>query len=372
MKQFQIELYNDLMNLCQSTEAFYYVDKPLDECIYRIFSYRLARYSEFCLPNALECRGHMFEIDLNQNPIRLASFPPKKFFNLNENPYTMDMDLSKVKTLSLKQDGSLISTYLHKNQLMLKSKTSLSSDVAIQASNWLNKPENSIFKCQMQWLARQNYTINLEWISPHNRIVIGYLEPKLVVLNVRDHNTGELLNYNDVIGLNYTNEITQRWTQLLQPDITYIQDIPNMSGIEGYVMWFEDGTLVKYKTQEYCALHHTKDSINNPRRLYECVLRQATDDLKSMFMTDELAIKQICEMEEYVDKIYNHLIAKSEQFFDTNKHLSRKDYAILAKEQLDNHGFTLAINKFIGKEMDVAEYMIKKYREFGITDIQLD
>ncbi|WP_333997418.1 RNA ligase, partial [Pseudomonas aeruginosa] len=54
---------------------------------FRIFSYNFASYTDWCLDDALECRGIMFEIDEN-GPVRIASRPMEKFFNLNETPFT--------------------------------------------------------------------------------------------------------------------------------------------------------------------------------------------------------------------------------------------------------------------------------------------
>ncbi len=77
-------LYNDLMTLCQTgDDAFYYVDHTVTEHTkYRVFSYRLASYSDFLKPNALNCRGVMFQM-LDSGPL-LVSLPMEKFFNLGE------------------------------------------------------------------------------------------------------------------------------------------------------------------------------------------------------------------------------------------------------------------------------------------------
>ena len=48
MNEFQTNLYNGLMDLVASSEAFYFGDvgHP-DGTIYRIFNYRMASYTEF-------------------------------------------------------------------------------------------------------------------------------------------------------------------------------------------------------------------------------------------------------------------------------------------------------------------------------------
>ena len=89
MNEYQSKLFTDLKNLVNSHDKknriFFFKDHQFKDKTYRIFNYQLANYAQFCLPNALECRGHMFEIDGNEEPVRLASLPVPKFFNIGEN-----------------------------------------------------------------------------------------------------------------------------------------------------------------------------------------------------------------------------------------------------------------------------------------------
>ena len=172
MNNYQLKLYNDLIELADTDEAFFYKDFYVDETLYRVFNYRLASYTDFLKPSALECRGIMFEVK-DGLVVRLASLPMEKFFNLYENPMTMDLDLSEVDDVELKVDGSLISTYLHTDHsLRLKTKGSLESDQALDAMAFLEHPDNEEFRMQLQVLAALGYTVNMEWCAPHNRIVL--------------------------------------------------------------------------------------------------------------------------------------------------------------------------------------------------------
>lgn len=73
-------------------------------------------------------------------PLRVACWP-EKFFNLNENPTTTDLDLSTVEVVKEKVDGSLISSFLHRVDgmpvLRLKSRQSLVSSQAVDSLEWL-------------------------------------------------------------------------------------------------------------------------------------------------------------------------------------------------------------------------------------------
>lgn len=367
MSAFQVKLYSDLMALCAKNEAFYFVDREYDGLTYRIFSYRLASYTDFLEPSALECRGHMFLIS---NGVELVSLPMEKFFNKDENPLTMGLDFVGPKQIMAKMDGSLISTYSHKGGLRLKSKTSLDSTMAIDAMDWLSMAKHYDFALTLQHLVRSNYTVNMEWISPNNRIVIGYPESKLVILNIRNNISGLYVDYKTIISIYPI--LKEYWVERVEvPNATeFVQGIYDMQGIEGYVIQLKSGQHVKVKTLAYVALHHTKDSVNSPRRLFECILNETADDLRTMFSDDEVALKLIAEMQEKVDKLYNHLVSRVEKFYETNKHLERKEYAILGQKELTNMEFGLAMSKYCDKPVSYKTFMINKWKEFGIKDAE--
>jgi len=372
MNEYQQKLWDELNDLVNCSESFYFKDFELDGCHYRIFNYRLCSYTEFLAPSALECRGHMFEIEddgYDAVPVRLASLPPEKFFNKGENPFTMDLDFTTIESVMLKADGSLISSYLHNDELYLKSKGSLESDQAIAAMTWLALPENEAFKKELFGAGMLGYTVNMEWCAPDNRIVLPYESPQLIVLNIRDRMTGEYFNHKKIDTYIFP-EILSHWVNYETPDdaVQFVNDIPDMQNIEGYVVQLASGQHVKIKTTWYLALHHTKDSINSPRRLFEAVLEEATDDMRSLFHDDPLAIKMIEEMEQFVEVRYNHLVDTVERFYERNKEMERKDYAILGQEELDRKAFGLAMSKYVGKGVNYKEFMKKNWKSYGVKD----
>ena len=364
------------MNLVEANEAFYYKDFSKDDRTYRIFNYRLASYTNFLEDGALECRGIMYDVT-DWEPV-LVSRPMEKFFNLNENPLTMNLDLTRVVDVELKADGSLISTYLHNDELFLKTKGSIESDQAIAAMKYLDAhPE---FKEELTIIALLDNTVNMEWCAPDNRIVIGYLEPQLTVLNIRSNKTGDYIDRDIVLAHAdpVLKETASRWIDKIDFQqvgaLDFVDSIPSMEDVEGYIVLFESGQRVKIKTEWYLVQHRAKDSINSPRRLFEAVLEEATDDLRSLFYDDPLVIQLIEEMELKVDGIYNHVVDQVERFFERNKEIDRKDYALLGQKELDRKIFGLAMTKYLvfhglsKVDVDYKAFMKKHYRDFGITD----
>lgn len=369
MNNYQTKIFDDLMRLTSENEAFFFNDVELDGTNYRFFNYRLASYTDFLLPSAIECRGIMFELDDAGSAIGLASLPFEKFFNLFENPLTMDLDLSTITEISDKADGSLITTYMHNDVLRVKTKGSLTSDQAVAAKLWLHREENVPFREELIRAEILGCTVIMEWCAPDNRIVLPYMEPHLKVLGVRNREDGSYVSYYDIDAEHFP-QILTRWTLLIKSDDpeAYINSVDDMQNVEGVVFLLATGQRVKKKCTWYLALHHTKDSINTPRRLYEAVLEEATDDMRSLFHDDPLAIKLINEMETFVEKKYNHLVNIVEHYYERNKTLERKDYAILGQKELNKLQFGLAMQKYLGKDFSYKDVMKKRWKEFGLKD----
>jgi RNA ligase len=382
MLQRQRKIYDDLMKLVEAGESFYYVDQVLDitddgypvstsvlaQVTYRIFLYRLASYQQWLHPSALHARGITYELDANGEPFALVSWPFEKFFNLHENPMTMDLDLSNPLEIQMKEDGSLISTVASANGLWLKSKGSLFSEQAMDAMAWLHKDENThLYK----WLRRQVFTccrtVMMEWTAPHNRIVVPYEKPGLTILAMRDDETGEYVDIYEA-GYDVSEYLVRNFVDEIDDVDAFVESIADREGIEGFVIRLESGQRVKIKTEWYKKLHHIKDSINSPRRLFENVVYDTIDDVRANFYDDPHALAMIDEMVDRVIPVYNHMVDTVERFYERNKHMERKDYAILGQKELEPLHFHLAMAKYSGKKVDYRASMAKRYKDFGITD----
>lgn len=291
-------------------------------------------------------------------------------------PQTRPHNFENMRQIMVKEDGSLISTYICDGELYLKTKGSLYSEQAMAAMSFLDRPENAVFKREMFEETTMGYTVNLEWTAPDNRIVVWYEQANLVVLNVRERVSGKYVSKKD-IEKNHP-AIASRWVKSFLPHNmgydtgwSFVQNIPHCEGFEGYVMQLHDGQHVKCKGIWYVTLHHCKDSINTPRKLFEAVLEETTDDLRSLFHDDPVAIKMIVDMELKVESIYNPLVARVENYYNHHKHWERKEYAIEGQKVFDNLGeFGLAMNMYIGRETDFKAYLKKHYKEYGIVDVE--
>lgn len=384
--------YNDLMSLVKNNEAFYFQDRQLEDKTYRIFNYQLASWSSFLEPSALECRGIMFDVTNEDEPI-LVALPPEKFFNYEEG--NVAHYNGKIGVIMEKLDGSLISTYLHNNKLLLKSKGALASDHAVLAMKMLtnNKPLYNALK----EVTHKGYTLSLELTSPEYRIVVSYQTNKLSVLCLRSHINGNTFYGESLIKELERVNISEESISLIKANQVQTKIFPEAFGKdefekfveniraeeigEGYVVEIisdDDNNiynrkkyLTKIKNHKYLSLHHTKDSINSNKRLFEVIINQASDDLKSLFSDDQYVLDKIAEMESKVMPIYNNIIHEVESFYESNKELNKKEYALKAINDSNPHAKALSglrIGRYINRENDYKAFAMKHMKDvYGIN-----
>lgn len=293
------ELYNNLMKLVTEckTSVFFYRDVTtmfLTEA--RIFGYYSVSEDDWELPGAYETRGIMFEMK-DGKPVRIMSRPMEKFFNLNENKYTSNLDLTQVTAIADKIDGALISTYVDNGVVFAKSKSTIFGEHAQAANGLLLDYEFKDIATYALEAGLEGYTCDFEFVSPKYKIVLEYEKPQLILLGVRHNETGEYVPHSEL----FSNPVTRKYLAMTQAcdwsDYTpeqieeVLNDINQSEGIEGYVFYMQDGTKFKLKTDWYRALHSIQDAIDNNQMLFELILSESMDDIWPMVMKESHAIK---------------------------------------------------------------------------------
>ncbi|UJR19973.1 hypothetical protein I4U23_023105 [Adineta vaga] len=372
------ELYENLMSLCSRNIGFYFKDSELDSIKYRVFNYRLCSYEQFHnFPSALNCRGILFNITDPEN-IQLVSLPPEKFFNYEEGNGLKIHPLGKFGVQMEKLDGSLISTYLHKGEVRLKSKTALGSSQATEAMTLLTGK----YLDEVKQIVCDNKTVNFELTSPTNRIILYYNESKLRILSIRCHLTGDTL-FGDRL-IQYLKE--KQFSTMIENVVSFkqvsggvsherfVDDIRNETEGEGYVVEIISSDkkcyLIKIKNHKYLLLHHTKSSCTSAKYLCQCVINEQTDDIRALFIDENATLQRITDMENKVRPVYNQLVHTVESFYEENKGLSRKDYAIKISNIKDLKIYMpLLMNLYGGKEVDFKKFAVDRMKDiFDITE----
>lgn len=228
-----------------------------------------------------ECRGIIF--DKNGN---LISRRYHKFFNINERPETQSnlIDLSQPHAVLDKMDGSMITPIPLPNGIRWGTKMGI-TDVGNNAEEFVKA--NPKYQRFAEICVDSRITPIFEWCSRKNRIVIDYSVDTLVLTAIRDNTTGVYIKDLESIGSKYDIPVVKSFSKIR--DITqFIASVQDQTNIEGYVLRFDNGHMLKFKTSEYCLLHNSKEVASQEHNIVQAIIEEKIDDLKSLLIKEDL------------------------------------------------------------------------------------
>tara|TARA_B100000700_G_scaffold230615_1_gene255055 strand:- start:22054 stop:23292 length:1239 start_codon:yes stop_codon:yes gene_type:complete len=388
------ELFNNLISITQEEDSsFHVLEHFFQGHKLFIFDYHQASYNDFLKPSAIEARGITFHVDENNQFKKLISLPMQKFFNYKENPSVIGIDHYKVEHAMFKEDGSLISSMLLNDNIFLKSKGSPVSEQA-ERSNQILQRDKTLYQKTLE-LEKEHYTVNFEYTSPTNMIVLPYAENKLTVLNARNRLTGNYLSHQDLVnhfGENYVVDTHEDLHNLTAEEL--LEHTKPLVNIEGFVSVLKDPdsekrVFAKYKSDWYKKKHQIKDSINHrtldgKKAILYLTLEGHIDDVRQDFIDDPVSTYSLNVVEERVIKFFNHEIQKFKDFKHNNQvdKNNRKEVAILLSKNklhpfmfgaiinnLDNLDDNKVINKFKENILEKPNKLVKNWEFPEPTDL---
>ena len=357
-----INLYNQLKTLVldDDTPFFSSIQIGEDGSTYEIFSYHFTDKESWMLPGALESRGIMFEVTADGEYIRIASRTMQKFFNHSSITGEGEVDFieyGKPHYVMNKADGSLISSYLDGDHcVMLKSKGSIGSDYANLAMELMDdniELYDFILDCEVR-----GYTVNMELVSPDPkfRIVLHYAEPQLIVLNVRHREDGLYMDSWEIPQDLFCGTV----------GCDALNHLDTVKNLEGYVVIDENGNWWKEKAAWYLERHRAKDFVNQPLAFALLVLKEEADDVFALLVDQPEVLGEMQALQHKVITVANRYVNTITKYWQDNKDLSRKDYAIKGKEELDWVEFTLAMKYYsFGDEPDWSAFFAKQVKKIN-------
>lgn len=229
-----------------------------------------------------ECRGLMF--DRNG---RIMARRLHKFFNVNERDETQDryIDLGKHHVILEKLDGSMITPIRVGDNLRFATKMGI-NEISMQAEVFVaNHPEIYRFCDEMMSM---EWTPIFEWCSRKQKIVIDHPEDRLVLLAIRDTISGEYMSYEDMVSnVNGRFEVVRQFEGNIQNMNHLIQHTRDLQGEEGYIIRFDDGHMVKVKSDWYVTRHKAKDAISFEKNVISMIVNGEIDDVISILSIED-------------------------------------------------------------------------------------
>jgi RNA ligase len=236
-----------------------------------------------------ECRGLLFYPDG-----RIMSRRLHKFFNVNERDETADrfVDLNKPHVILEKLDGSMITPVVTSGGLRWGTKMGI-TDVSMQAELFVAKnPDYIEFS---QFCIDAGHTPIYEWCSRSQRIVVDYPDDRLVLIAIRNTITGK---YTDYAGLKnlvgpWKIELVKTYPGTAASMEHLIAETRAVEDIEGWIIRFDNGQMVKIKGDWYVRIHKVKDALAHEKNVVEMLINEAADDVKPhMLEQDRVRLEQ--------------------------------------------------------------------------------
>ena len=303
-----------------------------------------------------ECRGIIFDSKTGD----IIRRPFHKFFNVNEREETQEhaVDMSGDYTILEKLDGSMIAPFIVNGEMIWGTKMG-ATDVAKPVEEFVkNNPQYDEFR----YLIGSGFTPIFEWCSRKQRIVLDYREDQLVLTAIRDIKTGEYASYDRLVSLakSYDIPVIRQWDKVLVEQwhnavqrgnktlssfVTFVRDLED---IEGFVVRFSDGHMLKLKCDWYVQIHKAKEKILQDRNIVELILDNKLDDVKAHLPQedrDRLTVFENAFNTAVADKV-QHVLDIMWMLDDNN--IDRKTFAIDLAPRLDSYVRPVVFKNFDG------------------------
>lgn len=271
-----------------------------------------------------ECRGLIFD----RNGM-LINRRFHKFFNVNEREETQHemIDWNKPHVILEKLDGSMVSPCRIGNHIRWMTKMGI-TDTSMEAEVHVAKNPKYALIARMAY--DRDLTLIFEWCSNKNRIVLDYPVDRLVLTAVRFNDNGKYMPYDELkqLAAGFDIPVVQAWShEQIQKMGTLIGIIRAAEGTEGVVVRFEDGHMVKVKSDWYVRIHKAKAMLSNEREVVGMILNNQLDDLIPVLPKEDIE-----KINVFQNKMDVHLKACAKKMFEdiyySRKWFDRKTFAI--------------------------------------------
>ena len=313
---------------------------------YIVIDYILNTPDLFNNPIEKECRGIIFDATTGA----LLARRLHKFFNLNERPESSidAVDLSEPHVILEKLDGSMITPFMSNGKLTWGSKAGITF-LTPQIEEFVSK--NSLYHHFANIWTEFGFTPIFEWCSRNNRIVIDYPEDRLVLIAMRKNDNGSYFPYEDLVASasTFLIDVVEEYVGNARNMQELSDNIKGMQGLEGFVVRFNDGRMVKIKADEYVRHHRAKDDLAREKNVVSILVNGQADDFKGLLSEIDLARFEAFEVDFF--KAIEQSVEEYEKIWNQNVGVSRKDFAIKSQAWFNSQMRALVFTFFDDEEI---------------------
>jgi RNA ligase len=278
-----------------------------------------------------ECRGLIFGSDG-----RLINRRYHKFFNVNERDETAihAIDWSRPHVILEKLDGSMVSPCFVKGHLRWMTKMGI-TDTSMEAEAFVaSRPDYTELA---EHYLQSGFTPIFEWCSNKNRIVLDYPEDRLVLTAMRDTASGVYMLQDALerIGQRYGIEVVKAYDTNSAKHPSYVVDMVRAAeDFEGVVVRFDDGHMVKIKSDWYVRIHKVKSLLGQERDVVELILKNELDDMLPVLPRED--VEKIEAFQSALMATVTSAARSVKILVESNRHeMDRKTFALEHSSKFD-------------------------------------
>jgi len=286
--------YEDALALCKAykDENFYKTETVIEGYKVVTFNYFMCapEWFETPLPHrpeikAYDMRGVTFVFNTDGTLFRQYLMLPK-FFNVNQIEDTTFENIKDlpIRHVAFKEDGSLIAFMkLPNGSIFAKTQKGFTNQQSIEALKIYK--ENIGIKRFVDDMLSLDMTPLFEYVSYDNRIVLKYNEKKLILLGVRVNDFTVSGDKGTFIPAVQIKDTVKRYgiPAIEESNISTIdelmEEVKERKNVEGFVVYFDNGSIVKFKTHWYFVAHGIRtESIFREDYVIKNYLEDTLDD----------------------------------------------------------------------------------------------
>jgi hypothetical protein len=209
------------------------------------------------------CRGLIVDLEARA----VVAWPFDKFFNLGQHPETQWEALPRDAgyEVAVKYDGSMLTGFAHAGRVRFATRSSFDNHQTRVAAEVADRRFQGLRRVDLG-----RYTPVFELVGPDNAQAVRYDETDLVLIGVRDRESGRMLGYAETAafaaqhGLRPADRVPADLESLLRQSREGLGEFA-----EGWVVRFDTGLFVKVKTWQYLAHVQAQRMGLTRRRLVE-------------------------------------------------------------------------------------------------------
>lgn len=338
----------------------------MDKGDYTVIDYVYQDANTFDLPELMECRGIKFD----KEGLIIAR-PLRKFFNYGERGSNLPIHRSHIITTKL--DGSMVHPAILGPRVYLMTRKG-HTDVAKQAESYVINATHSIrYMTFCRDMLVDGWTPIFEYTGPNNRIVLRYEEEALTLLAMRHTVEGTTMNRLDM------ERVAEGYDVPCVTPPSYMDDNPRITNIdefvkhtreledaEGYVIYFDDGYIVKIKADDYVTKHRALDNLGSKKKVVALCCQGGVDDILPLLSDedrDELAAFNSDFQQEVTSLAQD---CKDLTYYVITSMITRKEFALTVAPSVKPRWLAgVCFSTMDGKDarMSVLKNMEKHYKD---------